>query len=496
MRVWLRLLLVVALVAYARWFVPLLAPYAGSADSSGYIWSAQLFARGQLAEPLRRPTGAPPSLPADAFAPLGTLVRSNRTELVPSYPTGLPLLLALGLIAAPLDTGLAAVVLVAALTTLWLTYRLGRAAGLDRLWSVVPAALLGCSPLFVFSGQQVMSDVPSTSLALGVVLLAWRARRRPSSAIWAGAVLGLATLVRPTNIVFAAPLVAAVGLSFPLLWRVAIGGIPFAIFLLVYQLTLFGSPFSTGYGDVRSAFATSSLAPTLRHYATWLPSLFSWLIVGAPAGWWLWRGPHRTWQGISAAWVAGVFALYAAYFHTAETWWYLRFILPAMPPMLVATARAGQRALELALPRAPARTVVACSAVAALLVAWLVPRALLRHPLVEVYRATRVNEGEYRSALRWFAIHHRVERPVLMVQLGGAARVYTPELLTVRFDRLSTEHWQALRAWQQRSGTTVDAALLPFEEPEFLAAAAEGRLACRWELRDAYHAVHFWECAP
>lgn len=496
MRLSLRLLLFVALVAYARWFVPLLTPYAGGADSSGYVWSAQLFARGQIAAPLHRPADAPGSLRPDTFAPLGTLVRSNQTELVPSYPTGLPLLLALGLIATPLETGIAAILLLAVLAALWLTYRLGRAAGLDRLWAVVPAAVLGSSPLFIFSGQQVMTDVLSTSLALGVVLLAWRARRRPSSAIWAGAALGLATLVRPTNIVFAAPLVAATGLSFRALWRVALGGVPFALFLFVYQFTLFGSPFSSGYGDMRSAFSLAYVVPTLRHYASWLPSLFSWLIAAAPVGWWFWRADDRAWGWIGAAWVAGVFGLYVAYFHTSETWWYLRFILPAIPPLLVAAAWACQRSLHAVLHAVPVRAATACTAACALLAAWLIPHGLLGHPLAAIYRATKVNEREYRDALRWFAIHHPAAQPVLMVQLGGAARVYTPQIVTMRFDRLSAAHWQALRAWQQASGTTVDAALLPFEEPEFLAAAAEGRLACRWALRDAYHAVHFWECPP
>ncbi len=495
-RVFVRGLLLALLIAYGRWLFPHLAPYAGGADSAGYLWSAHLITERRIAEPIQRPPGAPVRLGPGVFAPLGTIVHANQRDLVPTYPSGLPLLLSVGLRLAPGERGIAVVLETIALLTLWATYRLGRAAGLERLWAATGAALLGASPLFVFMAVQVMSDVASTMLAVALVLLAWRSRRRPWSAAWAGAVLGMATLVRPTSVLLAVPLLAATGLQWNRAWRIVLGGAPFALFLFVYQSLAYGGPLSSGYGDMRSAFSVAHVGPTLRHYATWFPPLLSWVVLVSPAAWIAWTRTERPWRLITAAWLAAVLGLYAFYVHTAETWWYLRFVLPACPPLIVAGLRGAQWTLGRLTGRLPMQVGTVLATACLVAAGWTSVRALFRHPLAAVYEAANLNEREYRDALKWFALHGHAERPALMVQLGGAARVYVPDVLTMRFDRLSADDWREVRAWQQASNITIDAAVLPFEEAELLANSPDGRLGCAWRLRDAYRQVRFWECPP
>lgn len=53
------------LVAYLRWLSPAMAPYAGGADASGYLWSARLFRHGTLSVPI----DVPPGFPRDLVGP-------------------------------------------------------------------------------------------------------------------------------------------------------------------------------------------------------------------------------------------------------------------------------------------------------------------------------------------------------------------------------------------------------------------------------------------
>ena len=124
--------------------------------------------------------------------------------------------------------------------------------------------MLGLSPLFVFLSLQLMSDVPATVWVMAAVLAAWRSRERPWLGLVAGAALSLAVLVRPTNLLIALPVGLALG------WRArrwllfVLGGLPGAIFLGLINQTAYGSIFTTGYGQVSTAFGWIHVLPTFR----------------------------------------------------------------------------------------------------------------------------------------------------------------------------------------------------------------------------------------
>jgi hypothetical protein len=491
-----RIVLVLLLVAYGRWLSPAVAPLAGSADSSGYLWSARLFRSGAIAEPI-----APAGLPLDVlgpavFAPLGATVRPGTGAIVPTYPTGLPLhLAAAGLVLAE-ERAVRVVLLGAAAAALWLAYRLGREAGLARPWAAAGAAWLASSPLFLLLAVQPMSDVLATAWVEAAILFAWRSRRRTRDALAAGSALGIAVLVRPTNLVAAVAIAAAMPWTRRHLRWCAAGLLPPALFLATYQTVAYGHPLASGYGDVTTAFSWAHVGPSLRHYAQWIPVLFSPLVLAAPLAWRAWRGELAPWRRITIAWAAVFFGTYAFYYHTAETWWYLRFVLPGMPPILIAALAALQHAQRRIAARVPSRRRALASVLAGAACAAVFALAVVRHasgPPFEAYRQVRGDERIYRDALRWMAIQRADDGPVLMVQLSGAANYYAPGLRFLRYDRLTPEGWTSIRRWQRQTGRPVRAALAPFEQDELF--GSEGtRFECDWRPQGTYRWVSFWEC--
>ncbi len=118
-----------ALCAYGVLLAAYLDPYASGSDTSGYLNHATLLASGHLHVPMRTIEGLPAAVaPYDIYTPLGLKPAPDGNGLVPTYPSGLPLLI---LAAAPrrrMDLGLAISVLGAhALLGVLLTYALGRA---------------------------------------------------------------------------------------------------------------------------------------------------------------------------------------------------------------------------------------------------------------------------------------------------------------------------------------------------------------------------------
>src|SRR5688500_12462744 len=88
---------VIALVAYAVLIWTRSTIAAGGSDSSGYLNSARLFAAGRLEVPVRIPAemAGREGISASRFQPLGFFAFENDRRLVPTYPTGFPLHVAL-----------------------------------------------------------------------------------------------------------------------------------------------------------------------------------------------------------------------------------------------------------------------------------------------------------------------------------------------------------------------------------------------------------------
>ena len=164
---------------------------AAASDPSGYLSQARLIAQGDLVVSVPLASRVDWPYPESSFAPLGYRPGLHAAEIVPTYPPGLPLAMALASLVGGENGPFLVGPLLAAVTvfgTYWLAARLhSRTAG------VIAAALMASSPLLLSQVVQHMSDIPATALWTLALLAALAGRP-----ISGGAVSGLAGPVRPS----------------------------------------------------------------------------------------------------------------------------------------------------------------------------------------------------------------------------------------------------------------------------------------------------------
>ncbi len=291
---------------------------------------------------------------AETFSPLGYKPSPDRLGIVPTYPPGLPLLLA----GASLVGGYCAMFWVVPISAALLvtgTYLLGRRLG-GGTTGLIAAALVGSSPVFLYMFIHPMTDVPvAAAWTMSFVLLVGS---RSLSATGAGLAAGLAVLIRPNL----APLIVV-----PLAWlaidawrsqpserraRVRRGAwfvaglVPAAVVLAVLNAKWYGSPWSSGYGDIAALFSWSNLWPNLVNYTRWFAEKHVYLpLVGLVAlvapGRWPWpETTDRLTVRMLGLFVVLLWLQYCLYF-VFDAWWYLRFLLPCWPIIMIGFAQAA-----------------------------------------------------------------------------------------------------------------------------------------------------------
>ncbi len=330
-------LALLALAGYAWFLAAHLTVVAGGSDSSGYLNSARLLASGRLHGELRVPAEFGPVTTETRahFTPAGFNHFPDRPHLAPVYPTGFPLHLALAARLFGWEAGPFLLQLGAALAAVWLCYRVGLGFGLSRPLAAAGAAILAVFPVFLFTSIQTLSDTLATTWTLAALGAGLRGRR---SAIWAaacGLAFAVAVLVRPTNVLLAPALLALLGADWRRLGAFVAAGAPGAAWLLVYNHRLYGGALHSGYGNIYADFALGYAGPTALHYALWLARLLPAVLLVLPLAALLRpTGPRRDVLVLALAAVPG-FTLYLFYGITHEAWWCLRFVLPALPALIL-----------------------------------------------------------------------------------------------------------------------------------------------------------------
>lgn len=318
---------------------------AGGSDSYCYVHQAERWASGRLlvAEPLALEAPWPDA--AVTFAPAGH--RASPTvpgAIIPICPPGLSMAMAVALRAGG-RPAMFAVVPIAGLLLVLATGVLGRRV--HPHVGVASAVVMAVSPIFLYQVIQPMSDVPAA--ACWALALAAVTSTRRTGPLVAGVAAGAAILIRP-NLV---PVGAVIGLY--VLYRgqgprriadaavYAAGCAVSCVAVAAIQWHFNGSPFASGYGDLETLFASRHVWPNLQRYSAWLLRAHGPLIVLAAAAPFIWRDA-RAWLYLAAA--AVVFAVYLPYL-VFDDWAFLRFLLPALPGlvvlMLTVVAAAGRR---------------------------------------------------------------------------------------------------------------------------------------------------------
>ena len=396
---------------------------AGGADSFGYVSQAHLLARGALTDEIpMRPefTWRDASI---SLIPLGYRPAAQSGRMAPVYPPGLPLLM---LLLHPLgDTAIYAVVPVMGAILLACVAALGQRLG-DALAGGIAAAGLSLSATFLLMQFSPMSDIPVTTLWLGALLCATTTSR--GGPVLAGVLTGAAVLTRPNLAPLALVIAIALALHHPARLRAAIAFLtPLAIaaaLLLWIQWRRYGDPFASGYGPAEDLFALAHMRPNLASYTARITAIYTpviWLFLVSPV---VVRRELAKLLSAALAVVGTVWLCYLPY-TPFDAWFFTRFLLPAIPIMLVlamAAAMTGVRSLPIWMRSAAAIALFA-------MLAGALARESQRRGVFE----TAALEQKYRDAGRYVSEHLPQGAYVLARQHSGSVRLYGGRT-TIRWD--------------------------------------------------------------
>lgn len=447
---------------------------AGGSDASGYFNSARLIAAGKTSLPARPLPGIDPAeYPRELTVPLGFRPAEQPSALIPTYPPGLPLHIAL---LAPLtgwEAAGAVVNTLAAVAAFFLVIAVAASLGISPWWGLAAAVVFAANPVSMHFYTWLMSDGLTTTWTLAAMAAALAARRRAGWAVVAGAAVGVAVLIRITGIL----ILPAVLLALPLrrrAWLALVGGgVPAAAFLAAYNTLTYDSIVATGYVGHGSMFAWQHVAPTLGHYLHWLGVFLSPLLVVAWLGVLVLAMSGDRVARLMAVWALPMLVLYAAYPHTRETWWYLRFILPALPALILGALWVPQRLvqpwLERVSPPRLRRAVPVLLAVAT--VVWPVA-ASIRFADKQAVLNIAGGDGEYPRAIAWMELQVPDGVPILCMQLSGAMVAYS-ERPILRYDTTDPAQLHSVVSALLENGVEPHALLFEFEVESFLARSRE-----------------------
>lgn len=340
---------------------------AGGSDSFCYLHQAERWAslfpggavggaRGlQVTDPLA--LAAPWPDAALSFAPVGH-VPSPTVDgaIVPICPAGLSIVMAPFRVVGGRSAMFVVVPLFGALLV-GATYVAGARYG-ARV-GVAAAVLAAASPAFLFQVVQPLSDVPAGALWMTAVAAATGTTSR--GPLLAGLAAGAAILVRPNLVGLGLPIGLFLLFRPERSWRQRIvaalgyagGAAAGCAAVALIHNTFYGSPFRSGYGSLDALFGSEHVALNAPRYFSWMSQAHSPLWLAALAAPFLLPG------ALTALYATMFLVNVACYlpYTVFEEWWYLRFLLPTIPLVLIlmiATLDAGCRRLY---PTAQARAV-------------------------------------------------------------------------------------------------------------------------------------------
>lgn len=450
---------------------------AGGADSYGYVSQADLWLAGSLVT--AQPIAGIVQLPeADwVFSPLGYKPGLEPHTIVPTYPPGLPLAMAA---AKWLDANRGAfyVVPLCGGLVIWLTYLLAAAVG-SRALGVAAAALLLTSPSFLFQLFSPMSDVPVT--ALWTLALVFALRRTRWSAVLCGVAAGCAIAVRP-NLVPLGLLVAgwlmvnasSIRAALQRAGWFCVGAAPGLVLVALVNARLYGAPWVSGYGSLDSLYAWAHVGPNAKAYLRWLMETQGPLPLGIVLVFLPLRASIPTDVRFLATFVALLWASYLPYLVFAD-WWFLRFLLPAMPALLVAALVGWRNVLSSRLDLSIARLVTA-AAIAA---------SLFHHVSYDDAKVVwTLADGDHRYVRAAELVRNiGSPRPVcLSMQHSGTLRYYGG-CLTARYDWLPAGALADALAQLEKAGLTPYIVLDEWEQRQFADRFGLPADVSRWPFR-------------
>ena len=429
---------------------------AGGADSYGYLSQAEGWLSGHLKIPQTWEQQVPWPSRQWSFSPLGWRPGDGDDgwSLVPTYSPGLPILFAGAKIVAGQE-GMFWIVPISGGLLVLATFGLGRRLG-DSRAGLIAAALVATSPVVLFMGMAPMTDVPVA--AAWTLACYFALGESAGTALAAGFAAAAGTLIRP-NLVFEA---GPIGLWFLLRgWRTGDWGRAIrhaacfgaaascgiaAVAAINWQL--YGSPLMSGYGSFSDYFSRANFPINARLYTQWLIFAHTPIALAGVAA--LVVPLRRVWPGVKDRAVFVIIALYLGALATQyflylvfDVWWYLRFVISALPFILL-----GVAALASALMRAgkPVLTAAVTIAIVALCV-----RDFRVAESVAVFDLWR---GDLRYVMMGKLVKTLTDETsvIYSMQHSGSLRYYGGRL-TINYANLDSDWLDRSVAWLKEHGS-------------------------------------------
>ncbi len=420
---------------------------AAGADPYGYVSQARLWTAGSVVQPQNQlARDAPWANAAWSFSPLGYRPGSDPSDVVPAYPAGLPLQMALAMKLGGMAVGYFVVPILGALAV-WLTFVLGRRVS-GSGHGLAAALLFACSPVFLFQLVQPMTDVPVTAWWLAAIVAA--SSGRIPGAVGAGLAASVAVLTRPNLAPLLLPVCAyawasrAPGKRWHALVAFASATLPgLAISALVNAL-LYGSPLQSGYGGISDIFHLSNLGPNIARYPTWAVQTYSPFLFLAFVAPFLKRTsePFKRTAWLTLSFAVVLLVLYVFY-TPFDHWTYLRFLLPATPLLFVMAVST----LDMLLRRWERVRTIAFAAIVSILALSYVHTAVRG----DAFAMKRARRTSYEDTARFVTQRFPERAAFVSVLQSGSLRFYANRL-TIRFDVLEPSALPQVGAFLRAKG--------------------------------------------
>jgi hypothetical protein len=262
-----------------------------------------------------------------------------------------------------------------------------------------------------------------------------------------------------------------------------LGGLPLAILLGVFNFYLYGRIFSTGYEktflnyqtftkifninygvEPFSLFAWQFAPLSVKNYLETLPSILtpvSILLLGllSPK---LWRKNRRTFL-IMTSWMIMFFGFYAFYFCTHTEWWYMRFILPAFPAIIIVILVTFQTLLD---KLEPAMRKIALYVFTIFILAW---------SFYASFNLFNLNEKVYFEAAEYAKKNLSQDSIMVTMQTSGSLLHYT-NFAILRYDNAEIDDIKKIQKAAIKAKRPIYALLFPHEEK-----VAKNRISGKWK---------------
>ena len=428
----------------------------GASDSYGYVSQAHLWTIGALRQEPALARALAEDVSLDVLTPLGYRPSIDGKTIAPTYPSGLPIVMAVFETLAGSDSVFWVVPMFAGVLV-WATYLVGARLHSPLIGALAAVLVATSPPVLVQLTDAPMSDVPAAALWMVAMVLATIDRR--VSAFGAGGATGLAILTRPNLVPLAAivlglliaRLIAAGRSRGHVVQHVALFSLLSVSACLVTAAinnALWGSPLTSGHGTLRDLFRLSNVWSNVVLYPLVFVRQMP-IVLALPVGWLLRRSAFR-WRvnadgdrtlrlalGTFAVLAVLVYIAYPAY----ESRWNLRFLIPAIPAVLVLACFA----LFLLAGR-----LFETERTAALL-------ALAVIAGYGVHTARALGAFEMENVRRYAVIGRYVEREladhtVLFAMLHSGSATYYSGRPTLRFDLLPPSQLDSVVATLQQRG--------------------------------------------